>query len=271
MSRVFILLPVHNRKDETARFLECLRNQTHSNYQLILIDDGSSDGTADMVVSTLPSSVVLRGDGNLWWAGALQMGYDWLASIAAKPDDLVLIINDDTRFEENFLSTGVLLMGRHQHGMLHARCLDEATNEVLSDGVRVDWRRLTIGPVNDEQQTNCLSTRGLFMHLNDFLATGGFRPNLLPHYLSDFEFTIRAHRQGVRPILDSRLYLWTSRGEAVPVAGNGIIARLKQAFSAKNPSNPRAWLIFVLLCSPWQWVPFNLARVCARTLLRIVR
>src|SRR3546814_4691694 len=31
-----------------------------------------------------------------------------------------------------------------------------------------------------------------------FKASGGFRPRWLPHYLSDYEFTLRLQRKGVR-------------------------------------------------------------------------
>lgn len=271
MNTIFILLPVHNRKQATARFLDCLRVQSHQVYQLVLIDDGSTDGTARMVEEALPNSVLLHGDGSLWWAGALQLGYRWLASVPADANDLVLIINDDTCFEADFLATAVGLVADRERVMLHAQCHDEQTGDLLDDGVRVSWKTLSFSQVHSTDQVNCLSTRGLFMRLSDFLATGGFRPGLLPHYLSDYEFTIRAQRRGLKPLIDPRLRLQTQRRVAKPSSRDGRFTTLRALFSRKNPADPYAWIMFVVLCSPWVWKPLNLLRVCTRTLLLIVK
>src|SRR5690349_15986687 len=105
--RIFVLLPVHNRRATTALFLDCLLAQTYRDWHLVLIDDGSSDHTAEMVRARVPSLTVLRGKGSWWWAGALHQGYRWLKRQALKADDLVLIINDDTQFEPDFLANAV--------------------------------------------------------------------------------------------------------------------------------------------------------------------
>lgn len=108
---IYILLPVHNRKKTTEKFILSLVSQTYKDFRLILIDDGSKDGTAEMVLSYLPQTVLIQGDGNLWWAGSLQKGYEWLMRYA-DDTDICLIINDDTVFDRNFLSTGRELLSK---------------------------------------------------------------------------------------------------------------------------------------------------------------
>jgi GT2 family glycosyltransferase len=100
---IYILLPVHDRCEITRRFIVCLKAQTYLNYHLILIDDGSTDGTAEMVGEMIPLLTILRGKGDWWWAGSLQRGYEWLKSNSeVSSQDCVLIINDDTEFESDF-------------------------------------------------------------------------------------------------------------------------------------------------------------------------
>src|SRR3954466_494295 len=91
---VHVLLPVHNRRAITEEFVNCLQAQCWPKWHLILVDDGSTDGTTELVRARVPSATILEGDGNLWWAGSLQLGYQWLMRHAAD-DDIVLIINDD--------------------------------------------------------------------------------------------------------------------------------------------------------------------------------
>ncbi len=99
MSKIYILLPVHNRLEITRRFVHCLESQVYKNYHLLLIDDGSVDGTSQMVSGIVRTLTVINGTGNLWWAGSLQRGIDWLKRKPADPNDVILMINDDVQFD----------------------------------------------------------------------------------------------------------------------------------------------------------------------------
>ena len=122
-------------------------------------------------------------------------------------------------------------------------------------------------------QINCLSTRGLFIHWRDVQAIGDFHPKLLPHYLSDYEYTMRAHRKGLKCETSAELVIEpndATTGYHV-IAERSFIAYLKKYFSRKAPGNPIYWSSFVLLtCSP-SWVAVNLARIWAGAVRNIFR
>lgn len=46
---VSIIIPAYNTQDYIAEMLECVVAQTYKNLEIIVVDDGSSDGTADIV------------------------------------------------------------------------------------------------------------------------------------------------------------------------------------------------------------------------------
>ena len=73
---IYIFLPVHNRREVTLEFVAILNSQTYQNFKLLLIDDGSSDGTAAAVREQIDATVI-TGSGNCWWGGALDLAYDW--------------------------------------------------------------------------------------------------------------------------------------------------------------------------------------------------
>ena len=102
---VYVLLPVHNRRETTERFLRCLAQQTYPHIQLILVDDGSTDDTSGVARKYFPALTLLTGTGDWWWAGSLQQGYKWLKKEARAASDILLIINDDTEFEADFVGT----------------------------------------------------------------------------------------------------------------------------------------------------------------------
>lgn len=269
--RIYILLPVHNRRATTKQFIQCLRAQTYRSWHLVLIDDGSSDGTEAMARDLVPSLTVLHGQGSWWWAGSLQHGYEWLKRNGVAPESLVLIANDDTEFEPDFLANAVGAV--KPRSLVLARLFDRDTGEFVESGVHWNWRTLGFTVVRDGGTINCFSTRGLFLHTADFMEIGGFHPILLPHYLSDYEFTIRAHRRGFALISVPGVFL---RYDAAltgihKVEGHSLMRTLRIAFSRKSASNPLSWTSFILLACPPRYIPINILRVWRQFLAPVMR
>jgi GT2 family glycosyltransferase len=263
MRRVHVLLPVHNRRRITEAFVGCLRAQTHAPLHLVLIDDGSTDGTAEMVTSCLPEATIVRGNGNGWWAGSLQRGMDTLTRGTARPGDIVLIMNDDTKFAPDFIEKGVAALLARPRSILLAQLYDARTGKFLESGVHADWRRLQFRPVGNSERPNCFSTRGLFMRFEDMREIGGFRPFLLPHYASDYEYTLRARRKGFVLATSREVRLWSYEDSTGVRDLGGLSLRqfLRVIFSKRSVHNPIYWTSFVFLSCPWRYVPINLVRI----------
>lgn len=100
--KVEVVTPVHNRKELT---LGCLRSLaqcdlTGVDLHVIVVDDGSTDGTADALRDDFPHVEVIRGDGNLWYTGGMNVG---LAAALKHDPDYILAINNDCEFDPQFL------------------------------------------------------------------------------------------------------------------------------------------------------------------------
>lgn len=271
-TEIYILLPVHNRVNVTRRFIECLKAQSFTNYHLILIDDGSSDGTASMVREHIPSASIIVGSGRWWWAGGLQKGLDWLTKQNIRDDAIVLFINDDVTFSESYLESAVLAMRGVTRTIFLSKFLMPDGN-VLETGVCADLRKMTFVTAEVPQQINCLSTRGLFARWVDIKLIGGFRPKILPHYLSDYEYTIRAHKKGIACKTSSELLVTpdnTTTGYH-SLEFTSYIDFLKKFISKKNPGNPVYWTSFVVLVSETQWIARSLLRVWAAALKSLLK
>ena len=268
---IYVLLPVHNRRQVTEKFMHCLLRQTDPGFHLVLIDDGSSDGTAEMVRQTGAPLTVITGRGDWWWAGSLQQAYAWLQSRPRDGSEIVLIMTDDTQFEPDFLAAGRAALGRAPRALLRARQHSGATGEYLDAGAKTVWSKLQFIPTRDPDEVDCLGTRGLFLRLDDFLALGGFHPRLLPHYLSDYEFTMRARRRGYRLTSDPAVRLTfdaTTTGDLDPRAAS-LREYLSRCFSKRFAHNPVYWTSFVLLACPPIWILPNLWRVWYGFLLQL--
>lgn len=258
---VYIFLPVHNRKSVTEVFIKSLFNQRNKEFKLVLIDDGCVDGTTEMVLDYLPDTIVLKGDGKLWWGGALQLAYDWACENLT--EETCLIINDDTVIDENFVNKGACLIESNPNSLILAQTFSLNSNKLLDKGVHFDYKTLSFKQANSCLDINCLSTRGLFLSADVFIKIGGFYPRLLPHYLSDYEFTIRAGRKGFNLLTKNELKLQVNQGTTGyhKIEYRGIKSYYLEFFSNKNASNPRHLFCFVLLTCPFPYNVINAARV----------
>jgi len=248
---IYILLPIHNRRIITLNFVNCLLNQTYKDYKLILIDDGSTDNTSTEVLLKIPETIVIKGNGNWWWAGALQKGYEYLQQIKVKDEDIALLINDDTTFDEDFLKNGVNLMNGKIKTLVKSLSIDIETNQFCDGYIFADLNHLKFHEITNVNKANCASTRGLFLNINEFFEIGGFYPKKLPHYLSDYEFTIRAFKKGFKIITDNRLFLYADFKTTGIQNIQSFTSRnyLKNLFTNSNAGNPIHWINFILLAS----------------------
>ena len=172
--KIIILLPVHNDRDRVRYFVESLLKQTNQSYHMLLIDDGSKDGTVQYVKEKIKNISVLKGNGNLWWAGSLQLGYKWLCCQKISSEKIVLLINCDTEFEPDFLDKAIIRLEGVRNIFLLPGCFDKHSGNIISSGIHVDWAQLTFKEALEQKDINCLSTRGLFMKFGDFKRNGGF-------------------------------------------------------------------------------------------------
>lgn len=273
MPKVYILLPVHNRKEITRRFVECLAVQTFNDYHLVLIDDGSTDGTAEMVQARILSTTVLQGRGDWWWAGSLQQGLNWLKTSGAQDEAVVLFINDDVRFAPDYLERAVRIMDAKRHTLVLSQFVKPGIGEAIETGVTVDFSRLCFKAASSPDQINCLSTRGLFAYWADVRAIGNFHPWLLPHYLSDYEYTIRAHRKGFKCETSAELLIELNNETTGyrTIEETSFVDFLKKLCSKKSTANPVYWSSFIIFASESVWIVPNLFRIWIRAGKTVLR
>lgn len=88
-----VIIPLYNKVDSVLDTLQCLLNQTYSNFEIVVVDDGSTDDSADKVQNFLLSNSCIRlikkSNGGVSSArneGIRQAKFDYIAFLDA--DDL---------------------------------------------------------------------------------------------------------------------------------------------------------------------------------------
>lgn len=190
----------------TKAVIECLRRQNLDEaLEIFITDDGSTDGTSAFLAQQADITT-LRGDGTLWWGGAIEKGLQAILPRCA-PTDHVLFLNNDTMFAPNFVQ-GLLNLARANKpaAVGSVICDEDAPDTVISIGPVLDtWRlkirdklaerrpRITGQPVHS---VDALSGRGTLYPVAAFQAAGTMNLKWLPHYLADYELAVRVRRHG---------------------------------------------------------------------------
>ncbi|RJP72912.1 MAG: glycosyltransferase family 2 protein, partial [Candidatus Zixiibacteriota bacterium] len=89
-----------NRRDDTLACLASLALVTYPHFRVILVDNGSTDGSVAAVRERFPRVQVIESPVNLRFAGGNNLG---LREVLARGDDYALLLNNDTTVDADFL------------------------------------------------------------------------------------------------------------------------------------------------------------------------
>ena len=71
---ISIIIPTYNSKDYLQKALKSIYSQKYNNLEIIVIDNGSSDGTGELLKDKYPEVSVIRNKENLGAAAARNQG-----------------------------------------------------------------------------------------------------------------------------------------------------------------------------------------------------
>jgi GT2 family glycosyltransferase len=214
---IYIVIPVFNRLDTTRECLESLRLQSYRYFHVVVVDDGSTDGTADFIGKYYPEISLLKGDGQLWWTGATNLAVEYALKFAGE-SDYILTLNNDTLLPTHYLETIISLARETPNGLIGSIALDYNRRDVrVNAGVRVDWfsaRFTKINLIPGEEtdsfySVSFLSGRGTLIPVRVFERIGLYDARAFPHYAADYDFSLRAKRVGYTLVLHPRCYLYS--------------------------------------------------------------
>lgn len=251
---IAVLMASHDRVATTLACLERLHTQSDlaAEIEVFLVDDASTDGTASAVAERFADVHVLRGDGSLFWSGAMRIAQT--AARRIRPDFL-LWLNDDVLLDPDALAR---LLETHRRlsergeptAIVVGGLLDPDDGSISYAGVtrpdRLRPARFEVVEPLDEAR-RCESMNGnlvlvpevVFRRLDGF--DGSYR-----HAMSDFDFGLRATAQGCGVWLAPGTFGTCRRDHADQPWSDpnlGLSRRVRVLLSPKGLP-PRDWLHF---------------------------
>lgn len=265
---IWIVIPVHNRKEFTKDCLLSLKEQTIQADCITIVDDGSTDGTDEMLAREFPEVIVLKGDGNLYWTAAINKG---VKHALLRGATFILTLNNDTIASPNFLEKMLEGAKKKPKSLIGALDVDVISREPYYGGEIINWNfsaseyllnRLKREEQNGLHEVSLFPGRGLLIPRVVFETIGFFAERALPHYMADYDFTHLARRMGfsIYCNYDAVLYTYPEEGGERKIRKEKTIKNyFRHLFGIKGGGNlidftiytfrncPRAYIIQSLL------------------------
>jgi GT2 family glycosyltransferase len=283
---VYVVVPVYNRRDRTLRFLKQIRQQSYKNFRVIIVDDASTDGTADAVHFNYPDVDVIHGNGDLWWSGGTNEG---VRLALARNADYVITINDDAKFDADLIA-GLIAVGlKDPRRIVGARIERQdhpgviwslGTSHVIRQGCIF---RLNFGHrqwlfvrsyVGSELPVDTMPGNGVLIPATVFRECGLYDAEQMPQYHADSEFVYRAKQKGFNPVIATNVVIRNEiRTEPLVHNVHDLVYSKRSDFywpaifkTVRQALPPLLWPIAMAeIYSPW------LPSITLRTLTAIVR
>jgi GT2 family glycosyltransferase len=201
---LYIIIPVFNRKEHTRKCLESLYCQIFREFKIIIVDDGSTDGTKEMLKNNFPEVSVIFGDGNLWWTASVNRGIELALRNNA---EYIMTLNNDTIAPFDFLEKMMMAVKQQPDTLIGAFAIENLTNKPVYGGGKINWITASITLLLDElpekeryglHEVDHFPGRGLMIPKSVFEKIGLFNERRLPHYFADYDFTYQAFKNGFR-------------------------------------------------------------------------
>lgn len=262
-NKIVIIIPVLNRKEFTKNCCLSLRKQTYKNFKTVIIDDGSTDGTAEMLEKDFPEVYVIKGDGNLWWTAATNLGIKYALENRA---DYILTLNNDTIATKDFLEKMVFWAKKTPNALLGAFAIDKESKKPIYGGEIEKWSladSISLLDVIPKEKWHGLHYvtyfpgRGLLIPSNVFKTIGLYDERKFPHYMADYEYTARAINAGfsVYCNYDAKIYIYPNySGEKENRKQKKIVNYYNHLFGIKGGGNLKNFTRYGLKYCPKKYL-----------------
>jgi len=224
MRRIVVLMTCYNRRQKTLACLAALyRNLLPAGTKLdvVLVDDGSADGTAVAVGAAYPGVEIVSGDGSLFWNGGMRLA--WTVA-QTRSYDYLMWLNDDTLLDddtiERLLATEAQLRKRLGRATIIVGSTRIPGNEIPSYGgtVRRDWFRPMhfelIQPGPEPVACDTMNGNCVLVPREISLALGNLEPRFV-HAMGDIDYGLRAKACGYS--------VWVMPGYAGTCVNNDLL------------------------------------------------
>jgi GT2 family glycosyltransferase len=259
----------HNGRALLLECLQSLMTSTYANLQIVVVDNGSNDGSAEAVESRFPSVRVIRRRCNAGVAGGRNTGIRWVrANLTAA---YIIFLDNDTQVEPHTIGAMIEAAEGHSDiGMVAPKAFRQRDRRELLSAGGMRFNPYTgalqdvasgeddVGQYDQGRDIQACPGFAFLVRASVIDHIGGFDDAFNPYGWEDVDFSLRAARAGFRIVYTPAAVVYHAGGRV----GRGIVD-LYERHKARNMfyfvrrhTTPFQWMCFLA------WLPFRaLARI----------
>lgn len=208
--RIAVIIPVFNRKNITLRCLDSLISGHINSLRVIVIDSGSTDGTAQAIRDNYRDVILLQTSPASWWAASTNLG---IRNAIQAGCQYVLTCNDDNVISPETI-TGLLdVADGHPDSIVSSViCSFDNPDVVLFAGRKRSrftdrFHFMNLGQPYSKlgggiREVDLLHGKYTLFPVSVFNTVGFFDEKKFPHLFADDDLILRAKKAGYRLLVN---------------------------------------------------------------------
>lgn len=256
---VVIIILNLNKKEDTLKCLESVFRLDYSPYEVVVIDNGSTDGSVEAISNAFPEVHLIRSNNNLGAAGGRNLGIEY-ANNNFQYNYLFFLDNDTLVERESLIELIKAIRKDKQIGLVIPKSYIMSLPHLIASagGIGINFYTGSIydvgsGEVDKEQydQSRCVtSCGGLFLAKKEvFSQIRWFDEIFNPYGWEDVDFSLRARKGGFKILYVPKALIYHKGGKA----GRGLLPEYEKYkvrnffILMKRHTNLLQWICFLCL------------------------
>ena len=259
-----------NQGELTADCLRSLKAQSYPNFDVVVVDNGSTDGSPQRLRKLFPEFTLLESEENLGYSEGNNLG---IVYVLEQESDYIFLLNNDTEVHAEMLARLVSvaeidpLYGMVGPTMFYA----DPPNMIWSSSNYIDWRRadfvkgqfgeaVSLGLLEqrEPEEVDYIDTCAVLIKRQVLEKTGLMNARYFINF-DDLDLNLRARLTGYKIVYVPSAFMW-----------HKVSAAMGQASPATTYYMTRNTLLFFWSHAPGVWKVIAPLRVILRTARTIV-
>lgn len=256
-SQLFIIILNWNQLKDTTECIESILEQTYRDFQIVVVDNGSTDNSAILLKQSFPNIKMIENGKNMGYQGGVNIGIKYALMTGAK---YLLILNNDTILDKDMIKKLIENFPDEAGIVSPIMYYFENPSEVWSLGGDIHpvlieiWKsqKIKARKISGLIERDFIPSCAWLVRRDVFNKIGLLDESFFPIYYDDLDFCLRARRNGFRLFINPNAKLWhkvsaSSGGEYNP-RERYLMARNSGYYFRKNMRFWQAPFIIVYRC-----------------------
>jgi GT2 family glycosyltransferase len=211
---IVFIIPTYNRIELLKKLLLDLsilsRNAPYS-IRIIVVNDGSTDNTSNLIKMYYPEIIIIEGSGDWWFTKSINKGLEIALTLNT---EYIFTLNDDIRFPKNFGDMLNSVLPLRKNTIIKCAEKDIYTGNYTFLGGDIDLKYenskyyvdLYKDTVLEKLESTFGHTRGLLFPKR-LIEEIGLLDIRFKQYFGDVDFVLQAQKKGYKVIVYPELYI----------------------------------------------------------------